>query len=619
MTTPRPLPADDTLLDLHALRAQPPLGDERIEIGRRLVRRALDKRDADAARLVAGWMDIDPIVDEELYARLARAINVQPDAVYTFIRAVIGMHHEADEQGARTAVWRARLKVAALVSLQVAITDGDSDTILSWLKLIAREPAAYALGDVLNSGIAAAHQRASVDPSLARALVLLAAKRAPLLLDDLLGDDTLRAQLPDALCEALHYGIGDSAALYEGFGAEVFLSALYRASGLHQPDLFTGRAIEQVWTLAVGDNGGAAAAEKLLKLWGSGESLVWMPPDALAALLMFALLDRRDDLFYALTGRIASHPAFPTLLARAIVGGKRSTSGGLAIVAQLTASGQIDQQGAADSYSALLDAVDWHEDSFEWVEGLARLLQQHSEVTASANALWHMIALAGELREDFAARTALRRLTALLETTEDENDFAEEVTRLSALVHWTGAARAGLLTWWRDYTHSAQSARLQRLERVLPEKTADGRRADDLRAILSTVLSFRRMIGKRSFGGFAEDVSTTFAVLQALAEAFDPNAKRALIFDAATFRAEIEARLEEVPLHERKILANNLKELAHLVTVMADHRSKATIVRRAEDIDRMLTTGDQEPHGAVDALKWLAGYLAGSQHDDDDE
>ena len=46
---------------------------------------------------------------------------------------------------------------------------------------------------------------------------------------------------------------------------------------------------------------------------------------------------------------------------------------------------------------------------------------------------------------------------------------------------------------------------------------------------------------------------------------------------------------------------------------MAENRSKATLMRRGDDVDRLLMTGEQQPHSAVDTLKWMAGYLSGTQ------
>ncbi|MFN8560104.1 MAG: hypothetical protein U0703_00345 [Anaerolineae bacterium] len=144
-------------------------------------------------------------------------------------------------------------------------------------------------------------------------------------------------------------------------------------------------------------------------------------------------------------------------------------------------------------------------------------------------------------------------------------------------------------------------------------RLADSRRSlDDLRVVAQSVIAFRRMLGKRSLSQFADDVAT-YAVLQALAESFDPSARRLVSFDPATVRLELDARVEELSPHELKIFANNLKELAQVIAVMGDSRSKATLIRRGDDVDRQLMTGEQQPHSAVDTLKWLAGYLGGTQ------
>jgi hypothetical protein len=41
-------------------------------------------------------------------------------------------------------------------------------------------------------------------------------------------------------------------------------------------------------------------------------------------------------------------------------------------------------------------------------------------------------------------------------------------------------------------------------------------------------------------------------------------------------------------------------------------------MRRGDDLDRQLMAGEQQPHSAVDALKWMAGYLGGTQEKTDE-
>ena len=106
--------------------------------------------------------------------------------------------------------------------------------------------------------------------------------------------------------------------------------------------------------------------------------------------------------------------------------------------------------------------------------------------------------------------------------------------------------------------------------------------------------------------------------MQGLAESFDPSPKRQVSFDPATIRLEMDSRSEELSPHELKILASNFKELAQLISMMGDNRSKATLMRRGDDVDRQLMAGEQQPHSALDALKWIAGYLSGTQEKDDE-
>jgi hypothetical protein len=152
------------------------------------------------------------------------------------------------------------------------------------------------------------------------------------------------------------------------------------------------------------------------------------------------------------------------------------------------------------------------------------------------------------------------------------------------------------------------------------DKLLDGKRAlEDFHNILETTLAFRRMLGKRSLQDFAKALDTAFSILEDLSESFDPSPRRAVNFDEGTIRAELGARETELSDQERQILAKNFKELAQLIGDMGDHRSKANLMRRGENIDRQLMTGEQQPVSAVDAMKWMSGYLDGTHDKADDE
>jgi hypothetical protein len=54
-----------------------------------------------------------------------------------------------------------------------------------------------------------------------------------------------------------------------------------------------------------------------------------------------------------------------------------------------------------------------------------------------------------------------------------------------------------------------------------------------------------------------------------------------------------------------------MRELAALIATLADQRTRVGLIRR-DDVDRQLATDEMRPSSAVDALKWIAGYLDGS-------
>jgi hypothetical protein len=111
-------------------------------------------------------------------------------------------------------------------------------------------------------------------------------------------------------------------------------------------------------------------------------------------------------------------------------------------------------------------------------------------------------------------------------------------------------------------------------------------------------------------------VNIVYSVLADMAQSFDPSPKQAASFDEETVRSELDHRRDELTEQEWHILAKNFRELAALIGVMGDHRSRASLVR--QNVDRQLLAGEQQPESAVDAMKWMAGYLEGIQARDDE-
>lgn len=584
-----------------ALKEAPPQDELKQIYATHLLEHALEARDADAAILVANLMDEDPSLDTALYDQLNDALQTQPDAVYAFIRARLSA--ALDEK------WLARLRTAALASLQIAITDGDSETVTNWLRLVAREPAAYQLTDVVHNSILAAQERARTDPELARGLMVLAVRRDPEAADVLMADDAFMAILPNNLGHALRDFDGDPLALLQTHGIETLLAALVRAARVQNPTMFTSLAVEQVWTVYGGTQTTSAsskqAADQIVTGWindGAG----WLTPTALETMLTLALREHRDDLFHQLTRPLASREDFIPLLAGALHLSGR-TSDMLALIAQILAVGDLTQQGVVDLYISLLDLADWDRSALPMMAQLARAVQQNPGITVPDDVLWQLLTVAAESKDELIARVVSRRISAELEAVEDDAVLAEDLRQLVEQIQWNNHVRGQLMTWWRGFARAQSLSRLQKLDKAL-----EGNRAlDELRTVVQSLIAFRKMLGKRALSRFAEDLSVAFSVLQAFAESYDPTPKKSVSFESATIRAELDARMEELSPHDLKILANNLKELAQLIGNMGDNRTKATLMRRSDDVDRQLVTGDQLPHSAVDALKWMAGYLSG--------
>jgi len=635
------------------MKSNPPSDDERKRrYLERLIDDALATRDAESAQIAAAHMDADPALDAGLWTQLDAALTTEPDAVYAFVRARLSAGTAAPpvpsafpsptaapptpsaistSGGASSttldARWLARLRAAGLASLQVAISDGDTDTVVNWLKLVAREPAAYGLSDLLHQGLLAARTRAVSEPMLARGVLALSIKRDPEAARLFLSDHALLDVLPNNIGQVFRDGQGDAIALLQMHGAEVFAAALTRAANAAQPDLFTPPVVEAIWGLASGTTTQTIphylpdyAPNNVIAAWiRTGAN--WLPDPALRMVLSLALHNHRDDVFLALAGRLSEQDRTLALLADGLIGSDRGVNDVMSLIAQLTAMGALTTQAAIDLDVLLLTAWDWSRSALPVMAQITRTTQAHPTVTAAAAVWWRLLDIAADVRDEAIARVALRRLTADLDDGDDtphsdDGALTEALLRLHPLATWNPTLRTAFMTWWRGFARAQAQARLQRLDKLFEGK----RTLEELRAVLETVIAFRKMIGKRPLKDFIVDIETTFRVLGALGEAFDPSPRRPFAFDATAIREELDARGAELSESELKILTHTLKELANVLGSLGDNRSKASLMRRGEDVDRQLTTGEQPPHSAVDALKWISGYLSGA-HDraDDDE
>lgn len=569
-----------------------------------LLNRALAERDTEAAILVARYMDEHPEVDTALSAALAEAAEVQPDAVYVFVRSRLG--EGVDSR------WLPRLKRAAERSLDIAVKDGDSATLARWLKLISREPVSYALGAVLHEGILAAQGRAHEDGDLGSQLVTLAVKRDPDALDTLLEDGELVSMLTNTIGGALRDFDPEAVLALKGQGREIFLVALARAARARMSAVFTPAVVESFWEIYTSGQPAHLPAhflpDSVIREWVD-HGVDWLSAETIETLLVLILAGGRDDLFYQLSHHLSERqllfPLLPVVLQRSA----RSVPEVVNLVTQLMTAGDISQQQALNAVVALLEAWEWQEATFPLVEQAARMIHQSPTLAITPDVCWHLLDVAAEMRSESVARAATQRLLPHIQTQTDETGVVGLLLHLIGLIHWSQPVRQKVMEWWREFARSQALVNLHQYDKAL-----DGKRPlEEARSVVQTVIAMRKMLGKRSLETFAEDIGTTFAVLQAMSDSFDPASRQPLDFDQTTVRAELDSRRAELGPEKRKLLAKNLRELAQIITELADNRSKTPLMRREEDFERQIMTGEQQPHSAIDTMKWLCGYLDGAQ------
>jgi len=588
----------------------PPAGALLGRYAERLLYHALQERDTEAAEMVARAMDEDAELDQLLNQVLTNALETEPDSVYLFIRT-----HLSQKMNER---WLPRLQTAAVVSLRVAINDGDGETLISWMKLIAREPAAYQLGEVLQEGLLAAQKRTYDDGDLGYQLLMLASKRLPASLEMLLDDLSLVAALPYPLGPALREHNPEAFTTSLALGREIALALLHQAVRDHISAVITLTNIDFLWTLSTDGVVNTVPdylqpSHILTQLATDGSS--WLMPEALERLLTLAIIAGQIDLFRLLVAQLAQHEALFPLLTAALQNSALPPDQVLNVVGQVMGDETITPQQAVNTYLRLIANRAWHKNMLPLIEQVARLIHQNQAPMLQPEILWRMLQTATETKSETIARPAGKRLIALIEALPEDTSLTENLLRLWEGVQWSATTRLYLITHWRDWIHTQPTIRLQALE-----KTLDGKRVlEEVHAIAQTTLAVRKMLGKRSLEDFADAIGTTYTILQTISDSFDRDGRQAIAFDQPTVRAELDSRQSELTPDERKVLAKNLKELAQIVILMADSRSKAAFGRRGDDIERGLLKGDQQPQSAIDTIKWLSGYFDGMQQKTSDE
>ena len=589
----------------------PPEGELYTLYIKQLLHHAIHARDSEAARIVTQAIETEPTLIDYFDRIFNDTLQDQPDAAYALVRARLA-------EGVND-YWLPRLKTAAMRALDIAVHAADTQILSSWLTLISREPQNYDLSEILHQGIVAAQPRAREDGNLGSKLITLAAKRDPQTLDQLLSDAALTELLPSPFNEALlHYDPNAILQLLEQ-GREIFFVALGRTAHANIASAFTSEVLQNFWHLYLENNASSLTsiyhpAQILETLITTGAT--WLNDDAVLTLMTLLLADQYDELFLQFAGHLGEYERLYPPLATALQHSGRGVNSILDIVGQLLNHECLTEQQASNTYVTLLNGWDWHQNALPLAQQLARMLQQNANLSVAPQILWQLLKVAGEIKDEHTARAATRRLWQQMEHIDDDatNEFVETLIQLQKTIQWNANLRGMLLKWWRDYVRNQPLVRLQKLDRTLEGK----RNVDDIRTIVQTGVALRRLLGQRSLSELAEGVQTAYAILELLSDAFDPSPRGEVELDIETLRAGLAAREEELSPDERRILAKDFKELAQLIISLAENRRKRSLIRGEENIDRQLMSGEEAPQSAVEAMKWMSGYLNGMHKQDSD-
>ncbi len=594
----RPVTIDDLMNNL--VGDTPPQGDIFDRYAEALLRLTLEQRHPEASLWVAKAMDNSPALDTKLAKVLDTVLEGQPDTVYAFVRTRLNEGVDAR--------WLTRLHKAAEHSLNVALASKDPATVSSWLQLLSREPLRYELSDILREGMAQALPMSYGQTALTRDLLVISVKREPSFLVGWLEDKAFYQSLPDDIQAILFEGNATELSNTASQSRELFLLGVERA--IHQEKPLTQDHLEQLWDIITNKPNLIIAepyrAQTLLRLLIEG-GRASLPEEGLESLLTRFLANGDDEFFYSVAATLATQDALLPVLAPVLYASERIDDDLLMLIGSMTTQGTLTPQNGANVYVGILEARGWEErTSLSLSEQVARILAQHTDVKLTEPVLWRLLELFDDQKHETLAKTTLKRLLSDFSLQENEAELVKSLLRLRKAIQIHAILKPLMMGWWRDYTHSQTNAQLQKLERALE----GNRTIDDLRAIVTTTHSVRRLFGNKTLEEWAQDISTAFRVMALLSDGFDGEK---LLIDMPTVRAEMGNALDTLPPDVRQVLATNLKQLAQLLADMADRRTKPSLMKSDEALERQLASGDIAPQSAVDLMKWLSGFLDGTQ------
>lgn len=582
--------------------AEPPSKNLRRLYVEQLLQNALNNRDAAAGRWVSEALDKDAELEAALFGQFDDLLEEQPDAVYVFIRNRF-IHLGVD------VAWLPHLQRAARKSLEVAIQEGDVGTLAGWLELIAHEPLAYQLQEILRDSILAAAERAYSDGELGIQLILIAARRVPDIVDDLYNDEALIAALDDNVRAALRNASAETLDALIDEKAEFFLLALFHGVNTSDQLLVTAASTRQLLSLASAKRRAelpavyrAPALIRHLATQASHQ----MTDEALDILFRHVIDGDDRNLMTETVRHLAERELLFPRLGDTLERDSLPLDKVLSIMNAASGAAKAAPRDVIDTYFDLLDYYQWEPQTQRLMEALTRVMAKHHDVQVSYRHLWTLFGACQELQVEGATRVATTQLLTQFAAEDDLKLVVDGLAKICRQIAFSHSLQDAVNNWWREYTHDCAMPQLQRLQREL-----DGQRhMEAQKHILMTVLAMRRWLHSRGPAQLAEAINTTFIMLEHITEAFD--VAHLAETDPRTIRREVDVVSRELSSEQRHILANNLRNLAIRVTQMAERRSRPSLIRSDDTIDRQLMHGESNPQGSVDMLKWIAGYLDGA-------
>lgn len=588
--------------------AVPPQGELRHNYVKKLLENALHNRDRAAGKVVAEELEGDASLEASLAGVFDEMLETQPDTVYVFIRN--RLHHLGIDES-----WISRLQVAARDSLEVAIEEGDVPTLISWLELIAREPLSYQLQEILRQGVMSSRERAHEDGELGIHLILIAVRRLPDFVDELYDDEALIAALTAKMGRALRDTSATTLEPLIDETAEYFLLALFHGIATSDEQLVTLASVAYLWSLFEADVKinlpVVYRPPAMIRALATGASHQ-LNDDALDLLLRNILNSDERELFVDAARHLAERDSLFPRLSTLLEGDNLTLDKVLSVLKAVAGLEMVSARDLVDAYFQLLDYYEWDPSTQPMMEALSRLMSKSHSLQLSYRHLWKQFENCNSLQIENATRVSINQILQQFNGEEDMSLVVAGMARICKEGNWSKALLSTLNAWWRDYTHSQSLLQLQRLEREMDTQ----RPLEAQKQILKTVLAMRRWVHNRDAFAFAEAVNSAFSLMEQITDAFD--IVQLTEIDPATVRRELDTVATDLSADERHILANNLRSLAQRVTQMAEHRSKPSLIRSDDSIDRQLMRGEANPQGSVDMMKWVAGYLDGAHNDSDE-